>query len=484
MSSKGLNTKKIKQPKGLNIFCISIFFERYGFYIIQALLVLYLIQFFHTTNALAYSILGSFIALCYIMPLIGGAVADKYLGLKRTMFVGAIIEGLGMFLLVLPGMYALYFGLATIAIGMGLLKPAASSLVGFLYEKEDTRQDSGYTLFYSIFNCGIMLATFTSGYLVRYYGWQITFSSTVLALIITYFILYFGLKLYKLEDIGPNVKTTLKGSLISTVIVIICILIGYIILKSNTIAIAAFIIVCIAVICIFIYCIAKSEKEYKTKLVSFFLLLVISTIFWAMYMQMFLSITMYIKNVVNKDLLGFIIPAPAFAGLESIGVILFGYPLAKLWIALGKKKRNPSFPTKFSIGMLLLLISFGALAFGTMISGSSLVNPIWILLAYLILAVGELVLSPTGLSMVNVLVPEKFNGLMMGVFLLTIGLGGKLAGMLAQFANVPQHLQNNTAAIESIYSHAFNVYVLITAVFTIISFLLIPYINRKIKGQN
>jgi len=127
----------------------------------------------------------------------------------------------------------------------------------------------------------------------------------------------------------------------------------------------------------------------------------------------------------------------------------------------------------------MLLLSIGSLSLGTMISGTSFVNPIWILIAYLILTAGELALSPIGLSMVNILVPDKFNGLMMGIFLLTIGLGGKLAGMLDQYANVPKHLLNDRSAVESIYGHAFNIYFIITAVFTVISFLLISYIKKK-----
>jgi proton-dependent oligopeptide transporter, POT family len=471
---------KIKQPKGLKVFCLSIFFERYGFYLVQGLLVLYLVKYFRTGDKVAYSILGSFIALCYIMPLLGGFIADKYWGLRKSIYIGAVIEGLGLLMLIVPGTFALIIGLSAIAMGMGLLKPCASSLLGFLYDKDDPRQDSGYTIFYVVFNGGIILATFISGFLVRYVGWKVAFLTAVVALIITFFIFYFGFIKYKLNNLGPNVTSTFKGNAVSLIIIIVAIALSSVILKYETLALIAFIAVSISVIGIFVYCIIKSEKEYKSKLVAFFILLVISTVYWALYMQMFLSITLFIENVVNKILMGITIPTPAFASIESFGVIIFGYPIARLWLYLSKTKYNPSLPLKFCFGMILLCASFGALAVGShFVSANGFVNPIWIVIAYLVMAIGELALSPIGLSMVNVLVPEEFNGMMMGIFLLTIGLGGKIAGLLAQIATVPENSKTDTSAILSTYNHAFNTYFLITVVCTVIALLFIPYIKKK-----
>ena len=473
---------KTKQPEGLKVFCLSIFFERYGFYLVQGLLVLYLVNYFRTGDKLAYSILGSFIALCYIMPLLGGFIADRYWGLRRSIYIGALIECLGLALLIIPGYVALMSGLSAIAMGMGLLKPCASSLLGFLYKKDDPRQDSGYTIFYVVFNMGVILATFISGFLVRYLGWKVTFLTAVIALIITFLILYFGFIKYKLNNLGPKIEPTHKGNVISLIIIILSIFIGTEILKSETLALIAFVGISISVIGIFIYCIIKSEKEYKSKLIAFFILLVISTVYWALYMQMFLSITLFIDNIVNKILLGIAIPTPAFAAIESFGVVVFGYPIARLWIYLSKTKYNPSLPMKFCLGMILMCFSFAALVGGSHFIGSNgLVNPMWIVVAYLLMAIGELALSPIGLSMVNVLVPEEFNGMMMGIFLLTIGLGGKIAGLLAQFASVPEKLKTDTGVILSTYNRAFNIYLLITVVCTVIALLLIPYIKSKIN---
>lgn len=469
-----------KQPKGLKVFYLSIFFERYGFYIIQGLLVLYLVNFFQTRDDLAYNILGSFIAICYIMPLLGGFIADKYWGLRKSIYIGAVLECLGLLLLLVPGMFALILGLATIAIGMGLLKPSASSLIGFLYKKNDPRQDSGYTIFYMVFNIGIILATFLSGFLVRYIGWKATFLTGAVAMVITYLIFYFGSIKYNLRDLGPNIASTFKGNFISFALVITAILLGYAILKYEILARIGFIGVTLAVIGIFIYNIIKAEKEYKTKLIAFFIMIVISTVYWALYMQMFLSITLFIDNAVNKNFFGIAIPTPAFTAIESFGIIAFGYPVAKLWIWLSKTKFSPSLPMKFGIGMVLLSLSFGALALGTQFVGpNGLVFAAWIVLAYLIMAVSELALSPVGLSMVNVLVPPKINGMMMGIFLLTIGLGGKIAGLLAGIASVPEELTSDSTAILNIYGNAFNIYFVIIAVCTVVALLLVPYIKKK-----
>lgn len=469
-----------KQPEGLKVFSISMFFERYGFYLIQALLVLYLVRVFRTDDVNAYNILGSFIAICYIMPLLGGFIADKFWGLRKSIFIGAVIEGIGLLLLLIPGMFALITGLATIAIGMGLLKPSASSLIGFLYKKNDPRQDSGYTIFYMAFNGGVILATFLSGFLVRYIGWKATFLTGAVALAITYLVYYFGFIKYKLKDLGPNIASTFKGNAISFILIIAAIILGFVILKYELLARIAFIGVTIAVIGIFIHSIIKAEKSYKTKLVAFFILLVISTVYWALYMQMFLSITLFIDSVVNKNFLGIAIPTPAFTAIQSFGIIVFGFPVAKLWISLSKTKFSPSLPMKFGIGMILLTLSFAMLALGTQFVGpTGLVYAAWIVLVYLIMAVSELSLSPIGLSMVNVLVPAKMNGMMMGINLLTIGLGGKIAGLLAGIANVPKNLISDSTAILNIYSNAFNVYLLIVAICTVVALLLVPYIKKK-----
>lgn len=469
-----------KQPKGLKVFYLSIFFERYGFYIVQGLLVLYLVNFFKTTDELAYNVLGSFIAICYIMPLLGGYIADKFWGLKRSIYVGAVLECIGLLLLLIPGMFSLFLGLATIAIGMGLLKPSASSLIGFLYKKNDPRQDSGYTIFYMVFNIGIILATFLSGFLVRYIGWKGTFLTGAVAMVATYLIFYFGSVKFKLRDLGPNIVSTLKDHVISIVLVLAAIIVGYVVLQYEFLARIGFVGVTLAVIGIFIYNIIKAEKEYKTKLVAFFVMIVISTVYWALYMQMFTSITLFIDNAVNKDFFGIAIPTPAFTAIESFGIIAFGYPVAKLWIWLSKTKFSPSLPMKFGIGMILLAVSFGALALGTQFVGpNGLVFAAWIVLAYLVMAVSELALSPVGLSMVNVLVPPKINGMMMGIFLLTIGLGGKIAGLLAGLASVPKDLTSDSTAILNIYSNAFNIYFIIIVVCTVASLLLVPYIKKK-----
>ena len=473
-----------RQPPGLKVFCPAIFFERYGFYIVQALLILYLVKFFRLSDSIAYSVLGSFIALSNIMPLVGGFIADKYWGLRRSIFIGAIVESLGFILLLLPGKLMLLAGLSILSMGVGLLKPSSSSLLGYLYEKNDPRQDSGYTIFYMVFNAGIILSTFVSGFLVRFIGWQFTFFTGVLSIVATYLIFHFGFLRYQLQNLGQDTKVTYKENIIASLITLATIGIGLIILMSESVAMIAFILVSISVVGIFIYCIAKSSNEYKSKLVAFFILLVISVIFWAIYMQLFLSMVLFIDNVVDKTLLGITIPASTFISIEALGVVIFGYPIARLWLALSKTKFNPSLPMKFCIGMIFLVISIAVLVICSQFKAVSLlINPIWILVSYLILGIAEVTLSPIGLSMVRTLVPAEFTGMMMGIFLLTTGLGGKIGGLLADFAKVPANLRSNIGAVESIYNHAFSIYLVIALVCTILALLLVPYIKKKIGAE-
>ncbi|MCL5260487.1 MAG: peptide MFS transporter [Gammaproteobacteria bacterium] len=474
---------KHKQPQGLKVFCISVFFERYGLYTVQSLLILYLVKFFRVDDSIGYNILSSFIALSCIMPLIGGFIADKYLGLRRSIFIGAITECLGLILLIFPGKLLLYSGLAIVSIGVGLLKPSYSSLPGYLYENNDPRRDSGYTIFYIFINAGVILSSFLAGFIARDISWHLAFGFAALALVATYLVFHFGFNHYKLQNLGPDVKLTTKGNIISSVIILASVLLGSIIMMSEYLAIIAFITVCVSLIGIFIYCILKSTPEYKSKLVAFLILLLISIAFWSIYMQLFLSITLFIENLVNKNLFGIIIPTPAFIAIEAFSVVIFGYPLARLWIHLSKTKYNPSLPAKFFISMLILTLSVAILVFCAQFKGAStLINPLWICVAYIIIGIAELAISPIGLSMVNTLVPTEFKGMMTGVFILTIGLGGKIGGLLAQFAKVPADLTNNTQAITSIYGHAFNIYLMIVVFCTIASLILIPYIKKKIDN--
>jgi POT family proton-dependent oligopeptide transporter len=476
---------KNKQPAGLDIFCLSVFFERYGFYIVQALLILYLVKFLRLDDGIAYSVLGSFIALSNIMPLIGGFIADKYWGLRYSIFVGAILECVGVLLLILPSQCMLYCGLSVFSMGVGLLKPSLSSLLGYLYQKNDARQDAGYTIFYIGLNAGITLSILISGFLVRYIGWQLTFLTAAVALIVTYLVFYFGLAHYHLKSLGTRIQITSRRNRLAIFTILATILIGFVILRSELLSIITLIVTSISVIGIFAYCITRSDKEYQGKLVAFFILLVISVVFWAMFGQMFLAITLFVDNVVDKNLLGIAIPASTFISIEAFSVVIFGYPLARLWLYLSKTRYNPSLPMKFGIAMILLSISIAVLVFGSQLrEASALVNPTWILISYVVLGIGELALSPVGLSMVNTLVPEQFNGMMMGIFLLTIGLGGKIGGLLAQSAKIPSNLSHNTAAIASIYNHTFNIYLTITLICTVISLLLVPYIKRKIAGTS
>ncbi|OGT07070.1 MAG: hypothetical protein A2103_04770 [Gammaproteobacteria bacterium GWF2_41_13] len=474
----------VKQPAGLKVFCGSILFERYGFYLVQSLLILYLVKFFRMDDNIAYGISGSFIALSYITPLIGGFIADKYWGLKRSVFIGSLIECLGVICLLLPWQLMMHLGLSILAVGVGLLKPSASSLLGYLYKENDPHQDAGYTIFYMAFCIGITIAASIAGFLVRYLGWSFAFLTAIAAFIMTYLIFYFGIIHYRLQNLGKNTKTMTQSSLVPIAITLCTILLSFIILTSEWIAIVVFIAVSISVIGIFIYCITKSEKRYKNTLVAFFILLIISVFFWAMYMQLFLSILLFIENVVDKSLLGINIPSSAFISIEAFGIVIFGYPLAKLWLFLGKTKYNPSIPAKFGISMVLLSISFAILASSfSFKETSALINPLWIIIAYLILSIAELAFSPIGLSMVKTLVPPEFNGMMMGIFLLTIGLGGKIAGTLAKIAKVPAAMSHNISAIGIIYHHAFSVYLLILLICTLITILFIPYIHKKIKQE-
>ena len=192
----------LKQPRGFSIFFLTEMWERYGFYITQTLLILYLIGYFHLTDKASYGILGSFTALAYINPALGGYIADRYLGARFAILWGALLISAGY--LVLMGAHDLphvFIALAVIAMGTGLLKPNVSSLLGSLYSKNDSRRHTGFTIFYMGISLGIILATTGGGYLQEFVGWKNTYFIAALVLLFAWLTFFFGSRFYKIHDV-------------------------------------------------------------------------------------------------------------------------------------------------------------------------------------------------------------------------------------------------------------------------------------------
>ncbi len=472
-----------KQPKSLSIFFLTEMWERYGFYALQGTLAFFLTQQFGFSDAMTDATIGTFIAMIYIAPILGGFIADKLLGFKHTIILGGLILCLGYSLLATTTDFTLvtiYFG--CIAIGTGLLKANVSSLLGRIYQENDPRRDSGFTIFYVGINSGTLIAMGASGYIVEYLGWHWNFGIAAMGMILSVGSFITGCRLFDIEN-AQKISTSALKIFFAYGMAAICIGVCAILLKLEDVATWVFAIAVILSFVAIIYSGLSETKKQRRRLGAFILLGILHCLFFAVYNQMFISFNLFISRAVVPNILGLHLPAPVFMGFEALGVIFFGGIFSHLWIRLSKTRFNPSTPTKFAISFLFIALALAVLLGAMKITDpQSQLSPFWILLFYLIVAFGELCISPIGLAMVTRIATPRLVGVMMGVWLFTIGIGGKIAGYIATLAAIPSDL-HTLPEIKLIYQHAFEKFFCLAVATFILAVLLIPIIRYLISGR-
>lgn len=450
----------MKQPKVLRYFFLTEVWERFGFYTIQTLLVLYMASALGFSDSKSYTIIGEFTALAYIMPLLGGYLADRVLGYRFSIVLGGILLCAGYALL---GIFSknILVGLSLVIMGNGLFKPNISSFLGQFYDENDPRRDSGYTLFYIGINIGGLVAPLLGGFIQQWFGWYTCFAVASIGLIIG--VLTFKMSYPLLQNKGfspryPNI-TNLPKLLLSkphislgliAIIAVIFTLMNFPTITTNLLDIVGVILI----IGLIILAIKQHSLERKHMIVLIVMLL-FSVIFWGLFFQMYFSVNLFTERAVNRTIGTFTIPTSAIIALESTFIVIFGPIFAFAWQHMNPKKRFMTTPFKFAYGILFIALAFELLAYVIQHANSGTpVNVAWMILFYALFVIAELFLSPIGLSMVTTLSPAKYVGLMMGVWFITLGYGGALSGFLAQEANVPEAIITLADQMQ-IYKHAF-----------------------------
>jgi len=479
-------TIKHYHPKGLPYLFLTEAWERFGYYVVQGLLILYMTQAFGFSDDVGYEILGAFAALAYVTPLAGGYLANKLLGYRETVVLGGILLCLGYAVLAVPGLTLFYLALGLIICGTGLLKPNISSLLGDIYEKNNnpSSRESGFTIFYMGINLGVLLATATSGFVKQRYGWHVSFGLASFSMLIGIAVFLLGREKYGKAGLAPKLKHTVSASkkmfsrksMAYAGILAAVVLMTVLMQHAEMSNILLLIVVALIFIGLLIYAMQHHGKT-RSRMIALILLNIISIVFWAIYLQTFFSSNLFINRLVDRHIFGFEIPAIAFLSLIAIYILLLGVPFAKLWEKLESKNRQITIPTKFALACICAGLTFAVLALSIKMTPSLSINPLWIALAYLFLTIGEMLLSPVGLAMVTMLAPVNLVGLLMGLWFVSIGLGGDLAGMLAKIAGAPDD-KTSPQVLAHLYSHAFFIYALLGFVSGLIVFLLTPWLKR------
>jgi proton-dependent oligopeptide transporter, POT family len=446
--------KTTRQPKVLPYLFLTELWERFGFYIVQGLLVLYLAQYFGLSDAESYTITGLFSALVYISPFVGGLLADKWLGFKNAILLGGLflIAGYAMLAFPFAEQSLFYPALSTIIIGNGLFKPNISSLLGTQYTGNDTRRDAGFTIFYVGINIGVFLAGASSGYIKNWFGWQTSFALASVGLMIGLITFVSGFKHLQLDERDNKCPRHLPlfflGALLAIAALSMCFHIPEVtswILPAAGIVLLLFLVVLIL----------QQEPDDRQRLFMLTVLIVSSIVFWTLFLQIFFSANLFIDRLVDKQLMGIPITTTLFYASESVFIIILGPIFAGTWHALGRNDKNPSPIAKFILGILFAGIGFLLLSISTRFPDTNgLIHPLWIFGAYLLITIGELLISPIGLSAVTLLSPTHLAGMMMGIWFVALGFGGLFAGMLAKMAEVPGTLLSAAEKL-TIYHDAF-----------------------------
>ena len=437
--SNNMQSTTHSHPPTLKIFFGTEMWERYGFYVVQTLLALYLALHFNWDDKRVYALVSSFTAITYLSPVVGGYIADHLLGQKRSIIAGAVILFISYIAIACSTTDKfLTASLAGVALGTGLLKPNISSLLGNEYPIGSSKRESGFTIFYMGITTGIILGTTIPSYLQEYFSWSVAFASASFGLVIAIIIFSFGIYHFSIKDYHPY-KFQLKKIIYASLLMILLWITTYYILNFPKISDTAFITVVILSLAYLLYCVRFEHKIQAKKTMVILILCIISVTFWAFYFQMFLSLTLFIARVVEPNFLGIKFAPPYYVGIQSIGMIIFG-----LLITTRHKKKATKTQyeimtgNKFIFAMILMSISYALITISCYLGPTSLLlSPLYIIPSYLIISLAELLLSPVGLSAITTLASPKKVSTMMGIFLVSLGIGGFLSGKLAKLTAMP-----------------------------------------------
>ena len=432
-------TDFLGHPKGLFVCFATEMWERFSYYGMRALLILYLTKHWEFTDATSYLIYGAYTSLVYIMPVFGGMLADQILGSKKAVTYGAILLVFGhLGMTVESNEQIFYLSLALIVSGVGFLKPNISTMVGALYEEGDSRRDSGFTIFYMGINIGAFTATLLCGYLGEQVGWAYGFGAAGIGMLFGLIIFLWGQKyleglaeppsnkyLQKMNGISYESWAYISGIfmvLVTWFLVQNSQLVGQLLGGFGAIFIGAWLL----------YALFRCAPDERDRLIVVGILILFSLIFWALFEQAGSSLNILTDRGVNRVIFGWEVPASMFQSLNAGFIFTIAPLFAMLWIALAKRNMEPSTPIKFSIGIILVGLGFLALVYGMRSSEGLQTGVFWIILIYLLHTLGELCLSPVGLSSVTKLSPQRIVGFMMGMWFFASAAGNYVAGLIAR----------------------------------------------------
>jgi POT family proton-dependent oligopeptide transporter len=479
------DTKFLGHPRGLATLFFTEMWERYSYYGTRALLILFMTS--HDHGGMGFSVVkagaiyGFYTAMVYLLNLPGGWLADRVIGQRKAVLFGGVLISAGNFCLAAPNVMVFYAGLGLLMAGTGLLKPNVSTIVGQLYATGDKRRDSGFSIFYMGINLGALFSPLICGWVAAKFGWRMGFAVSGVGMVAGLIQYALGGKHLGSAGLQPSSSgdpardraQKRNGAIVAIAILLVLVVLGGLasagIIQLTATAIGnglgwVLLVISVVVFSWMIFGRGWSAEERK-RAVAILVLFVAAAIFWAAFEQAGSSLNLFGESKTNRHVLGYEFPAAWFQFVQPAFVILLAPLFAWLWLAL--KRREPSSPAKFAFGLVL-----GGLAFAIMVPAArgTQVSPLWLIGCYLLQTLGELCLSPVGLSAMTKLAPARAAGFVMGIWFLATSIGDWLAGKAGSlFESMPlPKLFGSVAAI--------------SVVAAIILFLLVKPTKRLMSG--
>jgi len=438
-------------PRALSTLFFAELWERFSYYGMRALLVLFLVQAvagggFGLDDRTAAAIYGLYTAGVYIASVPGGWIADRLLGAQRAVLWGGIIIALGHLLLALAGTLTSFCtGLAVIVVGTGLLKPNIAALVGTLYPEGGARRDAGFTVFYMGINLGAMIGPLATGALAQRYGWGVGFGAAALGMAVG--VAWFVITRARLAGAGAQPTPHPQGQAgsrrdLQRVLWVGALLLALALLfASGVTGLSAQQLRGATVWLILAFMVAGFgqmllgsglSRDERGRVAWLLVLCAASSVFWSGFEQAGSSLTLFAERFTQREFAGWVLPTSWFQSLNSIFIIVFAPLFSALWLSLGKRNRDLSSGGKFVLALLAIAVSFVVMAGASrIVAGGAMAGPGWLLATYLLHTWGELALSPVGMSAATQLVPARYSGQAMGLWYGSLSLGNLVASLFA-----------------------------------------------------
>lgn len=430
-------------PKGLYVLFFAEMWERFSYYGMRALLIFYLTKHWLFGDGESNLIYGAYTSLVYITPVLGGYLADRYLGQRKAVLFGAVILTIGHLLMAFegqtgitdplvkqadPAINVFWAALACIIVGSGFLKANISVIVGQLYSRTDLRRDGAYTIFYVGINVGAALGVIFAGFLGETYGWAYGFGAAGIGMLLGLIVFVLGKPLLKGQGEAPRplskgTEWGLYGLGVASIGVI------WALIQYQSVIETLLIISGVALLGYVLFESFKLPKEPRERMFAILFLIALNPVFWGLFEQAGGSLNLYTDRYVDRG--G--VPASLFQSINAIYIVLLGPIFAALWVALAKRNLEPSAPAKFALALLQVGFSFLVFVWGARTVGPEIATPVlFVFLIYFFQTTGELCLSPVGLSAMNRLAPKHLASLIMGAWFYMTAVGNFVAGKIGE----------------------------------------------------